>query len=100
VAEQICQKQVNLIVSMTSDLAMERNQMVTIEEQIKDFMIENAVRRTEREKLIELLPEMVKTGQAGKPTQDLIKIFNSLEQNTNKEKLTQIFQQVKILGSK
>lgn len=85
---------------MTSDLAMERNQMVTIEEQIKDFMIENAVRRTEREKLIELLPEMVKTGQAGKPTQDLIKIFNSLEQNTNKEKLTQIFQQVKILGSK
>jgi regulator of replication initiation timing len=88
VADQICQKQVNLIVSMTSDLAMERNQMVTIEEQIKDFMIENAVRRTEREKLIELLPEMVKTGQAGKPTQDLIKIFNSLEQNTNKEKLT------------
>ena len=53
--------------------------MVTIEEQIKEFLIDNAQRRTEREKLIELLPEMVKTGATGRPTQDLIKIFNSLD---------------------
>lgn len=85
---------------MTHDLTMERNQMVLIEEQIKDFMIENQVKRTEREKLIELLPEMVKTGQMGRPTQDLIKIFNSLEQNANKDKLTKIFAQSKILGGK
>jgi regulator of replication initiation timing len=68
VSDETCRKEVQQIVSMTADLAMERNQMVTIEEQIKDFMIENATRRTEREKLIELLPEMVKSGQAGKPT--------------------------------
>ena len=73
--------QVKRIVGMTSDLAMERNQMVMIEEQIKDFVILNQSRRTEREKLIELLPEIVKTGASGRPTQDLIKIFNSLEQN-------------------
>ena len=55
--------------------------MVMIEEQIKDFLILNQSKRTEREKLIELIPEMVKTGANGRPTQDLIKIFNSLEQN-------------------
>jgi hypothetical protein len=42
--------------------------MVTIEEQIKDFVLINQARRTEREKLIELLPEMVKTGASGRPT--------------------------------
>jgi hypothetical protein len=61
-------------------------------------MLENQVKRTEREKLIELLPELVKTGQTGRPTHDLIKIFNSLEQNENKEKLTRILQQAHILA--
>ena len=74
--------------------------MVMIEEQIKDFVILNQSRRTEREKLIELLPEMVKTGASGRPTQDLIKIFNSLEQNQNKEKLTNILYSTKLLGAK
>jgi|LakMenE18May11ns_1017448.scaffolds.fasta_scaffold8992357_1 hypothetical protein len=98
--EEDTQKLVKQIVKKMSDLTLERNQMVIIEEQIKEFLIENAIRRTEREKLIELLPEMVRSGQSGRPTLEMVRILNSLDENKNKERLTVILQQYKLLVGK
>jgi len=60
---------------------------------------ENQIWRTKREKLIELMPELVKTSQVGNPTQEMISIIKSLDEDINKVRLVKILQSQKFLPS-
>jgi hypothetical protein len=66
-----------------------------MEEDIQELTVVNQVRRTFKEKLIELLPEMYTSMMQGRnrPTKNLLQIVKSLEDNQNKAELLAILQQ-------
>lgn len=90
--------QINNIVEVKASLALMNENQMELEEKIYTLTGENAVRRTFKEKLIEILPELYETMQQGKnkPTRALVDVVNSLENNSNKAELLAMLQSEKL----
>ena len=62
-----------------------------MEEKVYELTISNQTKRTEKEMMIELLPEMVKSSHdGGRPTKELVQILNSMDGDLTKAKLLKI----------
>ena len=61
-----------------------------LEQCIYEFSITNRNLNAEKEKLIEMLPEMVKVSQSGKTTPEMNAIMRALSEEKNRTRLEKI----------
>ena len=83
---------VSKIVALKAQLTEAGDNMEQLEHQIYELSIQNRNHQAVRERLIELISEMVKTSQRGKPTPEMQAIINSLPDDRNKQRLETILQ--------
>ena len=80
------------IVASKAKLTEGGENMETLEHQIYELSIQNRNQLALKEKLIELISEIVKTNQRGKATPEMIAILQSLPDDRNKHRLEAILQ--------
>lgn len=90
-------KNVQNIVQAKTDLATAGDEVMNLEQCIYEYSIQNRNLNAEKEKLIELLPEMVKVSQADKPTPEMTAILGTFNEERNKTRVEKILQENKFL---
>ena len=80
-----------------TDLTTASDEVMNLEQCIYEYSIQNRSLVSEKEKLIELLPEMVKASQSGKPTPEMHAIIRSFTEERNKHRVEKILQENKFL---
>ena len=85
------------IVKAQEELTTARDEVLQLEQCIYEFSITNRNLNTEKEKLIEMLPEMVKVSQSGKTTPEMNAIMRALSEEKNRNRLEKILHENKFL---
>ena len=81
---------VSKIVAMKAELTEGGDNMEQLDYQIYELSIQNRNQLALKERLIELISEMVTTSARGKPTPEMVAILQSLPDERNKHRLEQI----------
>ena len=68
------------IVQAKTDLTTASEEVMNLEQCIYEYSIQNRNLASEKEKLVELLPEMVKVAQSGKPTPEMHAILGTFNE--------------------
>ena len=85
------------IVKAQEELTVARDEVLQLEQCIYEFSITNRNLNTEKERLIELLPEMVKVSRSGKTTPEMVAIMRTLTEEKNRTRLEKILQENKFI---
>ena len=78
------------IVALKEKLTQGGDGMDKLEHQIYELSIQNRIQLEMKERLIELISEVVKSSQRGKPTPEMVAILQSLPDERNRHRLESI----------
>jgi len=81
---------ISKIVALRSSLSEGTFNMETLEHQIYELSIQNLNLREYKERLIELISEMVKSSQQGEPTAAMLAILKSIPEDKTRQRLETI----------
>ena len=73
------------------------DEVMNLEQCIYEYSIQNRNLNAEKEKLIELLPEMVKVSQTGKTTPEMTAILRTFNEERNRTRVEKILQDNKFI---
>jgi len=88
---------VKKIVEAKTELTTASDEVMNLEQCIYEYSIQNRNLMSEKEKIIELLPEMVKASQTGKATPEMSAILKTFNEERNRARVEKILQDNKFL---
>lgn len=86
------------IVEAKTELTTASDEVMNLEQCIYEYSIQNRNLSSEKEKIVELLPEMVKSSQYGKPTSEINNILRAFNEERNRSRVEKILQDNKFLA--